>query len=85
MQKPNHPTDPQAGPEQGAELEQTGTAKPARDQLESLLAELDLSDSHSILFFGSAAQVAAGPSQRRLDRVGLGQLQAGTSRSGVPG
>jgi uncharacterized protein YaaN involved in tellurite resistance len=56
MQKPNHPTDPQAGPEQGAELEQTGTAKPARDQLESLLAELDLSDSHSILFFGSAAQ-----------------------------
>jgi uncharacterized protein YaaN involved in tellurite resistance len=56
MQNPIHPTDPQTDPEQAAEPDASGTSMPSREELEALLAELDLSDSHSILFFGSAAQ-----------------------------
>ena len=56
MQKPTQPTDPQVSPEQGAEPDTREISRPDREQLEPLVAELDLSDSHTILFFGSKAQ-----------------------------
>ncbi|MGD8931375.1 MAG: toxic anion resistance protein, partial [Chromatiales bacterium] len=56
MQNPTHPTDAQTQPERALEADASEASKPSRDELESLLTELDLTDSHSILFFGSKAQ-----------------------------
>jgi uncharacterized protein YaaN involved in tellurite resistance len=56
MQKPPHLTDHPSSAQQDGAQHSSPAEKPTWAELEPLLAELDLSDSHSILFFGSAAQ-----------------------------
>ncbi len=78
MQSPTNPggeSQPRDPAEKASESTAAASQKINRAELEPLLAELDLSDSHSILFFGSAAQEQlTSVSDQMLERVRVKDL-----------